>query len=78
MEPKEFTIEAELLWRSIPPEVRESISIAVWCAKCGRAAPLCEYYGEVIKGKLVLKGRCGFCCRRVNRTVEISPSHISN
>ncbi|WP_374502036.1 hypothetical protein [Zoogloea sp.] len=68
--PMHFTLEAEVIWAAVPKSLREDITLKTWCRHCELDAPLCEY-GGVMKGRaLVLKGRCGFCIRRINQVID--------
>lgn len=70
------SVEAEVLWASVPKPVRDQILLKVWCGHCQRLVPMGEATGKVKQGDLVLKGACIFCLRRVTRVVETSQARI--
>jgi hypothetical protein len=68
--PMHFTLEAAVIWTSVPQPVREEITLKTWCRHCELPAPLCEYGGSMKGRVLVLKGKCGFCIRRINQMID--------
>ena len=74
-----FSLKAELLWQTVPQDVRDAILRAVWCGQCRKGVPIVEYVGKEIGGDVILEGRCGICGGRVARRVETSEDrHPSN
>ncbi len=77
MSKKTFTLQAELLWYSVPAQAREAIVKNVFCAKC-KASEMVDYSGTVKNGDLMLVGACGRCGRKVVRVVETSEARPPN
>jgi hypothetical protein len=49
---------------------RELLLSNVFCSQCRGAVEIVEYSGAMVKGDLILKGKCGTCGRNVARLVE--------
>lgn len=72
MSAKEFSLKAELLWSTIPPDAQKGVLEAVWCVQCRSAVAITDYFGTEKNGDLILEGRCARCGGRVRRFIETS------
>ena len=70
MSAKIFSLQAELLWASVPPAVRPTLLGIVWCGQCRTAVEIVDYSGKEKAGDLILQGRCAVCAGRVARLIE--------
>ena len=66
----EFSPPAAAFWAEIPMQYRELLLSNVFCSQCRGAVEIVEYSGAIVKGDLILKGKCGTCGRNVARLVE--------
>jgi hypothetical protein len=74
-----FTIQAAVLWGTIPPKAQKRILNAVFCVKCRTSVQIVNYTGDVQKnGDLLLKGACASCGHEVVRLVETSEARNEN
>lgn len=72
MSAKVFSLKAEVLWQTLPEQLREGILKAVWCGQCRKGVPIVDYAGKEVSGDVILEGRCGICGARVAHRVETS------
>jgi hypothetical protein len=70
-----FTLQAALLWGTIPVAVQNRILKNAFCAKCNHPVELLDYSGTVDKGDLVLEGSCAVCGHAAARVVETSQAN---
>ena len=70
MSVKIFSLQAELLWESVPPAVRPTLLCNVWCGQCRTEVEIVDYAGKEKAGDLILEGRCAVCAGRVARFIE--------
>jgi len=71
MSTKETSLKAEILWQTVPQEIREAILREVWCTRCRNAVTIMDFVGKEISGDVILEGKCAVCGGRVARQVEI-------
>lgn len=69
---KKFTLEAELLWGTVPKEAQGRILANVWCGNCRDSVEIVDFTARVKKGDVVLRGHCRVCGSSVCRVVETS------
>lgn len=67
-----FTVDAAVLWTTVPKEARERILANVFCTRCCGAATMVKYQGKEKDGDIVLTGKCAQCGHKVVRVVETS------
>jgi hypothetical protein len=67
-----FSLKAEMLWQTVPPQTREAILREVWCGQCRTGVSIINYVGKEVGGDVILEGQCGVCGGRVARHVETS------
>ncbi len=72
-----FSLQAGVLWGTIPQDARERIVKSVFCVKCRTSVEIVRFTGEERKGDLVLKGFCSACGHEVVRVVETSERDLS-
>jgi len=70
MSAKNFSLQAELLWASVPSAVRPTLLCNVWCGQCRAEVEIVDYSGKEKAGDLILQGRCAVCDGRVARLIE--------
>jgi len=73
-----FTLQAELLWHTVPASAKEQILKNVFCGGCKGSAEMIDYSGTEKNGDVVLEGVCAKCGRRVVRVVETSEAPPPN
>ncbi|NMW18533.1 MAG: hypothetical protein HKK66_05835 [Chlorobiaceae bacterium] len=66
----EFTRDSDEFWAAIPMQYREQILSNVFCSRCREAVEIVDYSDAIIKGDLLLKGKCATCGHDVARLVE--------
>lgn len=66
----EFSPDAAEFWAAIPMQYREQILLNVFCSRCRKAVEIVDYSGAMMKGDLLLKGKCSTCGHNVARLVE--------
>ncbi len=54
-----FSLDAVVLWGTVPRDARERILKNVFCVKCRTSAEIVRFTGEERKGDVILKGCCG-------------------
>ncbi|MEI6846693.1 MAG: hypothetical protein WCK32_01450 [Chlorobiaceae bacterium] len=66
----QFSQKAAEFWADIPMEYRAQILVNVFCSQCRDAVEIVDYSGSIVKGDLLLKGKCATCGHQVARLVE--------
>jgi hypothetical protein len=77
MSRRSFTLQAELLWDSIPANVKERTLENVFSIKC-KCSEMIDCSGTEKSGDLVLEGACANYVHRVVRVVETSDAPPPN
>lgn len=72
------SLQAEVLWGTIPPEVKDRILKHVFCVKCRTSVEIVDYTKTERRGDLILRGRCAACGHEVVRIVETSEATPPN
>ena len=78
MSKRAFTLQAELLWHTVPASAKKRVLQNVYCGGCRGTAEMIDYTGSVKNGDVLLKGACAKCGRLVVRVVETSEAPPPN
>ena len=68
--PKAFSLEAQMLWDSIPHDYQAHIVSSVFCTGCMGNCSMTDYVGSIADGILILGGTCAKCGGTVTRVVH--------
>ena len=75
---EQFTMQAAILWGTVPKEAKERILKNVFCPQCAGPAEMLRFKGAEMKGDVVLTGSCAKCGHKVVRVLETSELPIRN
>jgi hypothetical protein len=79
MNPGKFTIQAAVLWGTIPLAAQKRILANVLCVECRDSVQIVHFTGDVEKnGDVVLRGSCAVCGHEVVRVLETSENRNEN
>ena len=73
-----FTLQASILWSTVPREAKERILKNCFCPRCRETAEMVRSRGAEKNGDLVLTGSCAKCGHKVVRIVETSEARMED
>lgn len=56
-----MTRPAKPIWDGIPEVYKKAILLSAWCDNCDEGTLLVDFHGRVVRGDLLLEGRCAQC-----------------
>jgi hypothetical protein len=65
-----FSPPAAAFWDNIDMSQRSQILTHVFCGKCRGSVEIVDYSGSMMRGDLLLKGKCAKCGHDIARFVE--------
>jgi hypothetical protein len=70
-DPERLSLEAALLWATLPGGVKQRAVNQAWCRNCrDRVALAPGWAGRVEAGKLLLEGSCPRCGSPITRIID--------